>query len=102
MSSTVFDSFLFRDMFGTPAMREIFSDAAYVRRIIDTETALARAQASVGIIPTEAADRITSKADFDGLDLDRLRAETEIVGYPVLPIIKQVADQCGDAGGYLH
>ncbi|MFE2497853.1 adenylosuccinate lyase family protein [Streptomyces scopuliridis] len=102
MSSTVFDSFLFRDMFGTPAMREIFSDAAYVRRIIDTETALARAQATVGIIPAEAADRITSKADFDGLDLDRLRAETEIVGYPVLPIIKQVADQCGESGGYLH
>ncbi|MFB6978295.1 class-II fumarase/aspartase family protein [Streptomyces scopuliridis] len=102
MSSTVFDSFLFRDMFGTPAMREIFSDTAYVRRVIDTETALARAQASVGIIPAEAADRITAQADFDGLDLDRLRAETEIVGYPVLPLIKQLTAQCGDAGGYLH
>ncbi|MGY0062904.1 class-II fumarase/aspartase family protein [Streptomyces sp. LZ34] len=101
-SSTVFDSFLFRDMFGTPAMREIFSDTAYVERIIDTETALARAQAKVGIIPAEAADDITAKAGLDGLDLERLRAETEIVGYPVLPIVKQVADQCGDAGRYLH
>ncbi|MGV9852141.1 class-II fumarase/aspartase family protein [Streptomyces sp. NPDC003442] len=102
MSSTVFDSFLFRDMFGTPAMREIFSDTAYVQRIIDTETALARAQAKVGIIPAEAADDITAKAGLDGLDLERLRTETEIVGYPVLPIVKQVAEQCGDAGRYLH
>ncbi|MFE3741645.1 adenylosuccinate lyase family protein [Streptomyces sp. NPDC059096] len=102
MSTTVFDSFLFRDMFGTPAMREVFSDGAYVRRLIDTETALARAQAAVGIIPAEAARDITGKADFDSLDLERLRAETEIVGYPVLPLVKQVADQCGDAGHYLH
>lgn len=101
-SSTVFDSFLFRDMFGTSAMREIFSDTAYVQRIIDTETALARAQAKVGIIPAEAADDITAKAGLDGLDLERLRTETEIVGYPVLPIVKQVAEQCGDAGRYLH
>ena len=102
MSTTVFDSLLFRDMFGTPAMREIFSDTAYVQRIIDTETALARAQAEVGVIPAEAAAEITAKADFAGLDVERLRAETEIVGYPVLPIIRQLSDQCGDAGRYLH
>jgi hypothetical protein len=29
MASTVFDSTLFRDMFGTPEMREVFSDTAY-------------------------------------------------------------------------
>lgn len=102
MSSTVFDSLLFRDMFGTPAMREIFSDTAYVQRIIDTETALARSQAKVGIIPAGAAEDITARADPGGLDLERLRTETEIVGYPVLPVVKQVADQCGDAGRYLH
>ncbi|MFD5751421.1 adenylosuccinate lyase family protein [Streptomyces sp. NPDC127033] len=102
MSTTVYDSFLFRDMFGTPAMREVFSDSAYVRRLIDTETALARAQAKVGIIPAEAAEDITRKADFDSLDLERLRAETEIVGYPVLPLVKQIAAQCADAGHYLH
>ncbi|MPY50550.1 class-II fumarase/aspartase family protein [Streptomyces acidicola] len=102
MSTTVFDSLLFRDMFGTPAMREVFSDTAYIQRIIDTETALARAQSKVGVIPAAAAGDITLKARFEGLDLDRLRAETEIVGYPVLPIVKQVADQCGEAGRYLH
>ncbi|MEV7085668.1 adenylosuccinate lyase family protein [Streptomyces sp. NPDC093085] len=102
MSSTVFDSLLYRDMFGTPAMREVFADTAYLRRVIDTETALARAQAEVGVIPATAAREITLKAGFDGLDLERLRTETEIVGYPVLPLVKQVADQCGESGRYLH
>ncbi|MEB8340769.1 class-II fumarase/aspartase family protein [Streptomyces endophyticus] len=102
MSSTVYDSLLFRDMFGTPAMRAVFADTAYVQRIIDTETALARVQAKVGVIPDAAAQDITRKANFEDLDLERLRTETEIVGYPVLPVVKQVGDQCGDAGRYLH
>ena len=31
-SSTVFDSILFRDAFGTPRMREVFSDHALISR----------------------------------------------------------------------
>jgi len=102
MSSSVFDSLLFRDMFGTPAMREVFDDTSYIERILEAESALARAQATTGVIPLKAATDITAKASLAGLDLDRLRHETEIVGYPILPIVKQVADQCGDSGHYLH
>ena len=32
MSSTVFDSALFRDMFGTAEMRGVFSDKALIER----------------------------------------------------------------------
>ncbi|WP_431908706.1 class-II fumarase/aspartase family protein [Amycolatopsis thermoflava] len=102
MSSSVFDSFLYRDMFSTADMREVFSDTAFVRRMTDTETALARAQAKVGIVPHEAAQRITDRVRPADLDLTRLRADTENVGYPVLPLVTQLAEQCGEAGGYLH
>ncbi|MDQ4491568.1 adenylosuccinate lyase family protein [Sinomonas sp. ASV486] len=102
MSSTVYDSLLFRDMFGTPGMRDVFSDEAYVRRIIDTETALARAEAAVGLVPADAAARITATASFEGLDQERLRRETDIVGYPILPIVEQLSEQCGDDGGFIH
>ena len=44
MASTVFDSILFRDAFGTPRMREIFSDRALIQRYIETEVALASAR----------------------------------------------------------
>lgn len=102
MATTVFDSALFRDMFGTPDMRAVFSDEAYLSRCIDAETALARAQAKAGLIPEQAACEITERAAFGKLDLDALRRETEIVGYPILPLVRQVSEMCGDAGRYLH
>jgi 3-carboxy-cis,cis-muconate cycloisomerase len=102
MATTVFDSALFRDMFGTPEMRDVFSDTAYLARCIDTETALARAQAQAGLIPEQAAREITERADFEKLDLEQLRHETEIVGYPILPLVKQLSEMCGEAGRYVH
>ncbi|WP_211840567.1 class-II fumarase/aspartase family protein [Saccharopolyspora hirsuta] len=102
MNSTVFDSFLYREMFSTAQMREVFSDEAFVQRMIDTETALARAQAKVGIVPHEAAQAISDSVRPGALDHERLRADTENVGYPVLPLVTQLAEQCGEAGGYLH
>ncbi|WP_432240901.1 class-II fumarase/aspartase family protein [Herbaspirillum robiniae] len=102
MATTVFDSSLFRDMFGTEAMRAVFDDRAYITACIDAETALARAQAKVGVIPLEAGRQITAAASYDRLDVDQLRAETEIVGYPILPIVKQISAQCGEAGRYVH
>lgn len=103
MSSTVFDSDLFCDMFGTAEMRAIFSDAGYLARCLEVEAALARAQAREGVIPEAAAREITAKAGLSSLDLARLKRETEIVGYPILPLVKQLAAACaGDAGGYVH
>ncbi|WP_439655960.1 3-carboxy-cis,cis-muconate cycloisomerase [Lentzea sp. HUAS TT2] len=101
-SSTVFDSFLFRDMFGTPAMREVFNDQSFVDAVVRTEVALATAQARIGVIPREPAEKIAASCDSSLLDLERLRVDTENVGYPVLPIVTQLAGQCGDAGGFLH
>ena len=37
VSSTVIDSILFRDAFGTPAMREVFSDHRLIARYIEVE-----------------------------------------------------------------
>jgi 3-carboxy-cis,cis-muconate cycloisomerase len=102
MAASVFDSVLYRDMFGTPTMRAIFDDRAFVARCVDVETALARAEARAGLIGADAADTITRSANAEAFDFDALRAETEIVGYPILPIVKQLVKQCGDAGRYVH
>ena len=55
MPSTILDSAVFRDIFTTPAMRDVFSDENRVQKYLDFEAALARAQARLGIIPKEAA-----------------------------------------------
>lgn len=101
-ATTVIDSALFRDAFGTPEMRAVFSDVASVERYVEVEVALARAEARCGAIPQNAADEIAAKASVDALDFDLLRQETDNVGYPILPLVHQLVKQCGEAGRYVH
>jgi 3-carboxy-cis,cis-muconate cycloisomerase len=102
MPSTAFDSAIFRDLFGAPAMRAIFSDEATAARYVDVEVALAKAEARVGVIPAEAAQAIGQRARRDAIDLAALKAETDLVGYPIVGLVHQLAQQCGDAGRYVH
>jgi 3-carboxy-cis,cis-muconate cycloisomerase len=102
ISTTVLDSILFRDAFGTPAMREVFSDFSLISRYAEVEIALAKAEARCGVIPPDAAKEIAARVDVAALDFDLLRRETDNVGYPILPLVHQIARQCGDAGRYVH
>jgi 3-carboxy-cis,cis-muconate cycloisomerase len=101
-STTVLDSLLFRDAFGTPEMREVFSDVRLISRYAEVEIALAKAEARCGVIPAEAAEEIAKRTDAAALDFDLLRRETDIVGYPILPLVHQMTKQCGEAGRYVH
>ena len=101
-SSTVVDSILFRDAFGTAKMRALFSDHALVQRYIDVEVALAKAEARTGVIPAEAAEAIARESQIERIDFDHMREETDIVGYPILPLVHQLVGMCGDAGRYVH
>ena len=102
MPSTVFDSDIFRDAFGSAAMRAIFSDEATIARYVEVEVALAAAEASVGVIPKDAAAAIERLARADAIDVAKLKAETDLVGYPIVGVVHQLAKQCGEAGRYIH
>lgn len=103
MAVSAIDSFLFKNLFGTEEVRNIFNDSQYVNYCVQVEAALARAQASCQIIPQHAAEKITSTASEISLDYKKLSQETEIVGYPILPLVRQFSAACGeDAGRFLH
>ena len=102
MASNVLDSLLFRDAFGTPQMRAVFDDHALIGHYVAVEIALAKAEARCGVIPQAAADEIAAKCDAATLDFDLLRHETEIVGYPILPLVHQISKQAGASGGFVH
>jgi len=103
MASLVITSELFGSMFGTTAMRTVFSDRRLVQYYLDVEAALARAEAGLGIIPKEAAEAISAAADVANVDWDRLAAKTEIVGYPIVAVVEQLTEWCaGDHGQYCH
>src|SRR6187397_484522 len=99
MPSTILDSAVFRDIFTTEAMRNVFSDESRVQKYLDFEAALARAQAKLGIIPKEAAAEIVRHCSADKIDMAKLKEATEKIGYPVLPVVQQLVKLCKDGLG---
>ena len=102
-ATTVLDSILFRDSFGTPrAARDLLRPRAdrALRRSGD------RARARRGALRRDSGGsrgrRSPPRSNADAFDFDLLRQETEIVGYPILPVVHQMAKQCGEAGRYVH
>ena len=102
MAATVFDSAIFRDTFASAEMREIFSERATVARYVEVEVALAQVEGRLGLIPQEAATTIKRLASAKDIDLEQLRQATNVVGYPIVGLVAQLAKQCGEAGRYLH
>jgi 3-carboxy-cis,cis-muconate cycloisomerase len=101
--SHVIDSAIYRDQFGTPEMRAVFSDEHLAQYWLDVEAALARAEARLGIIPDEAARSITEAARVEFLDLDEIREQVDLTGHPLVPIIRSLARACpGDSGQFVH
>jgi 3-carboxy-cis,cis-muconate cycloisomerase len=99
MPSTLLDSAVFRDIFTTPAMREVFSDENRVQKYLDFEKALAVAQARLKIIPQNACDEIVKHCDGKEYDMAKLKEATERIGYPVLPVVQQLVKLCKDGLG---
>jgi 3-carboxy-cis,cis-muconate cycloisomerase len=102
VSATIFDSALYRDVFTTPEMRAVFGDEAQISAYVRAEVALALAQGETGVIPREAAQTIARDAPAVALDREQLKRDTENVGYPIVGLVRQLSEQLGDAGRYVH
>ena len=90
------------DLFADDEVTRLFSEESIVGAWLDVESALAQAQAELGIIPIEAAAAIDQAATTGTIELPRLRERTVVVGYPILPLLEQVADFSPAAGRHLH
>jgi 3-carboxy-cis,cis-muconate cycloisomerase len=99
MPATALDSAIFRDIFGNEAMGRVFSDGSRIQKYLDIEAALARVQARLGIIPHEAAEEICRHCTIDQFDFEKLKKQTERIGYPVLPVVQQLVALCKDGLG---
>ena len=103
MAASIIDSTIFQGIFSSDAMRQVWSDDNRPAKYIDVERALAKVQAQLGLIPQEAADEIISHCALDQIDMDRLRQQTERIGYPILGVVTQINQLCRDKlGEYVH
>lgn len=59
MAVSALDSRVFKNLFGTQEIRDVFSDESYVGFMTATEAALARAQSKTGVIPSETGQVLT-------------------------------------------
>ncbi len=103
MPSTIIDSAIFGDIFSTPAMRRIWSDENRTAKYLQIESALAKVQGELGLIPAEAAAEIIRVCSIDQSDMVKLKAQTERIGYPVLGVVSQINALCRDKlGEFCH
>jgi 3-carboxy-cis,cis-muconate cycloisomerase len=90
---------------GTPAEAST-GDEAWVRAMVDAEAALARAQARLGTVPSEAADAITEAAGSVRIDVVELAREARATANPVVGLVKALTSAVGEiapgAAEYVH
>ena len=91
-------------LFGDEETAAIFSEEAVVETWLVVERTLAEVQAEIGMIPADAAAAIAAAAVPANVELARLREKTRVVGYPILPLLEQIAEAAAsaDVGRYLH
>jgi len=103
MPATVIDSRIFGNIFSSDAMRHVWSDENRTAKYVEIEKALAIVQGRLGIIPKEAAAEIVRNCDFAKIDMEKLRVQTERIGYPILGVVSQINALCRDKlGEYCH
>jgi 3-carboxy-cis,cis-muconate cycloisomerase len=93
-------------LFTTDRMREIFSDASRLQRMLDFEAALARALARAGVSPQSSVGRIESQCHAKLFSNDALARAAALAGNLAIPLVKEltalVAKSDDKAAGFVH
>ena len=91
------------DLVRSPAADAIFSERSTLARFLEVESALADTQAKLGLIPTQAASAIAEHASVDRIDLVAYRESFKNVGFPIVGLVRQLAQNVPDGHGqYAH
>ena len=73
-------------------MTDAVSDAAWLAAMLEVESALAAAQASVGLIPVEDAAAIAAACDPARFDIDAIGRDAAGSANPVVPLVKALRE----------
>jgi 3-carboxy-cis,cis-muconate cycloisomerase len=94
---------LLSTLYSDEPMLTLWSEEETVARWLEVESALAQAQAECGLIETSDADAITAACQPEVIDLDTLWKSARTVGYPILPLVRQIAQALPDGpDGRVH
>ncbi|GAB3012163.1 3-carboxy-cis,cis-muconate cycloisomerase [Streptomyces pseudoechinosporeus] len=88
------DSLLAPGWAGSPAASAT-GDTAFLQALLDAEAALTRAQASLGLAPSEAAAAVDAAADAARFDVHDLALRARGGGNPVIPLVADLTAAVG-------
>ena len=96
MGTRLSDSPMYAHLWGTPELEQIFSEEARLQTWLDILVVLARSQATLGIIPAEAAEQIAGRARVPLLDLAFVAERTRTTGHSTLGLIQGLEQVLGE------
>lgn len=102
MSGHLLASQIFGHRLRASEMDAVFSDDARVATWVAVESALARAQGELGLIPASAAEHITDVTSTTTFDMSTLAAGTAASAHSIMAFIRMVREAVGEDGEYLH
>ena len=90
----------------TPEVLDLFGESRFISNMLRFEASLARAQASVGLIPESAAQSIIDTCKVELFDVAKIVRESGQAGNIAISLVKSLKETVGlfnpDAVGYVH
>ena len=84
-------------------VRQAFVPQSKQRRYLQVEAALAEAEGVIGMIPVEAAVRISDTARSITIDQDKLAVRVAAQGHTMMALVEELAEVVGEEhGGWVH
>jgi 3-carboxy-cis,cis-muconate cycloisomerase len=94
---------LLNQLFDADTVEKTFSDRSRLQGMLDFESALAKAEAKLGIIPQSAAKSIQTKCHADLFDLNALAQSATSAGNLAIPMLKQLTALVDEkSAGFIH
>lgn len=101
--SLILSSSIFAPVFADAEVAALLSDEAHFRSWLEVESALAKAQAELGIIPVEAAQAIEAAVRGSSFDADALAAGVLRDGVPIVALVAGLRAALGpEAREFVH
>ncbi|HZD12964.1 MAG TPA: hypothetical protein VE177_05535, partial [Candidatus Binatus sp.] len=89
--------------YGSPEMRLVFEEESKLQKWLDVESAVAKAEAALGLIPKEAADEIARKANTSIVTVERCKQIEKETSHDLMAMVLALTEKLPKAaGGYVH
>ncbi|MCL7414739.1 MAG: adenylosuccinate lyase [ANME-2 cluster archaeon] len=86
--------------YGTPEMKQVWSEESKLRKLLQAEAALAKAEADVGMIPETSAREISAAANK--VKLERVNEIEDQIHHDMMAVVLALSEQSEDEGKWVH